>query len=239
VEYNGGTLLDRQEILKGRQTENDEALRVYFECVVANQVGKRQWNQSNVECLPCDIATESDEAMGLLLLENSWDKWMNEFAEDKELLRQNDGVLPKLDRRKIPYKHVVGTLYTNNGSDAGGRYSGWTTEGKKRYNEYFEKVEKDRQELGFKDKQYLDGVRAKKIKKRPKVTLADQSIEPQVKIRRKLPVGRGKARRQDSRVSSGLSSELSQNNNGYCVNSDYDEAVRERASRGGGSYFEA
>ena len=94
-------------------------------------VGKRTYaKKSHVERISV-FATPSDEALVLLLYENSFDRWKNMAKTNNT---KKSSVMPK---------------YTNGGVSAGitgssKKYGGWSDEGLNRFNELYEQVEKDR-----------------------------------------------------------------------------------------------
>jgi hypothetical protein len=106
--------------------------------VVASQLKSVDWKGSNQYQLASDLCTESDEAMGLLMLENSWDKWMEDFKKEM------NGEITTGDKRKQKGKQRQRTKYTIQGKMKGTKGSGWTDEGKVRFNQFFDKVEVDR-----------------------------------------------------------------------------------------------
>jgi hypothetical protein len=137
----GINIPDLHEIVRGRENtdiEDIEALYIYFDVVVAIQLKSVDWKGSNQYQLVSDLCTESDEAMGLLMLENSWDKWMEDFTNEMK------GEITTGDKRKQKGREQHRTKYTIQGKMKGTKGSGWTEEGKVRFNQFFDKVEGDR-----------------------------------------------------------------------------------------------
>jgi hypothetical protein len=137
----GNNIPDLHDIMRGRENtdiEDIEALYIYFDVVVASQLKSVDWKGSNKYQLVSDLCTESDEAMGLLMLENSWDKWMEDFANEMK------GEITTGDKRKQKGRERHRTKYTIQGKMKGTKGSGWTEEGKVRFNQFFDKVEGDR-----------------------------------------------------------------------------------------------
>eukprot|EP00978_Attheya_sp_CCMP212_P025946 scaffold84441_cov30-Attheya_sp.AAC.1 len=137
----GNNIPDLHDIMRGRENtdiEDIEALYIYFDVVVASQLKSVDWKGSNKYQLVSDLCTESDEAMGLLMLENSWDKWMEDFANEMK------GEITTGDKRKQKGRDRHRTKYTIQGKMKGAKGSGWTEEGKVRFNQFFDKVEGDR-----------------------------------------------------------------------------------------------
>jgi len=85
------------------------------------------------------IATPSDEALGLLLIENSEDRWLDEFEESKTRHGATSVSTP--------------TMYTTSGTTNEykaftGKNCGWTVEGIERFNEILDMVKDDRKQNG-------------------------------------------------------------------------------------------
>ena len=137
----GNNIPDLHDIMRGRENtdiEDIEALYIYFDVVVASQLKSVDWKGSNQYQLVSNLCTESDEAMGLLMLENSWDKWMEDFANEMK------GEITTGDKQKQKGRDRHRTKYTIQGKMKGAKGSGWTEEGKVRFNQFFDKVEVDR-----------------------------------------------------------------------------------------------
>eukprot|EP00978_Attheya_sp_CCMP212_P042178 scaffold252693_cov71-Attheya_sp.AAC.2 len=66
----------------GPENEDKDTLCIYFDVVVASQLKSVDWKGPNQYQLASGLCTESDEAMGLLMLENSWDKWIEDFKKE-------------------------------------------------------------------------------------------------------------------------------------------------------------
>ena len=96
-----------------------------------------------------DMFTASDEAFMLLLLENSWRRWLDIYhnAPDETTSSRTGCLQP----RKWKFVSDEPTLYTTGGirylhGKEGRSTNGWTSEGIKRYNELFRLVKQDRAE---------------------------------------------------------------------------------------------
>jgi len=99
-----------------------------------------------------DICSISDEAFALILLENSWHRWMDIHTKDSSALLPRRGL-----RTQGKVTSMIPTKYTKGGykydplspfETAPTSYSkrkGWSAEGIQRYNELFDQVEADRQ----------------------------------------------------------------------------------------------
>ena len=94
-----------------------------------------------------DICTVSDEAFALLLLENSWDRWMDIYKHDQTaLLPRRGGQQRQLFSCHIPTKYTKGGYKYGNTEESGSNKKGWSREGIQRYNELFALVDADRKE---------------------------------------------------------------------------------------------
>ena len=92
------------------------------------------------------VFTVSDETMVLWFMENNWDVWATQKANNN----MND--------------HSVSPKYTISGDKGGNtRVGGWNKEGRQRFNELYDKVEEDRtSDYGVFDSHYLDHRKSKK-----------------------------------------------------------------------------
>jgi hypothetical protein len=105
--------------------KNREAYTVFCDVVLSLVVGKHMWRSKCWNTPMSEIATVSDEAFALLLVENSWEAWNH------------------LAKREKGDVSVIKSLYTLNG--AGTRKNhGWTKEGLLRYIALIDSVKKDR-----------------------------------------------------------------------------------------------
>ena len=89
-----------------------------------------------------NIATISDEAFALVLLENNYEVWVD------------------MQTRGVTKGSSVDPKYTNGGNSVGNgrsrKYKGWSDEGIERYNELFDRVKKDRENNTFFDRYYME-----------------------------------------------------------------------------------
>jgi hypothetical protein len=126
-------LLD-EEIMKLRKNVNG-AYTKFCDDVLSQVVGRQDWKQNCGKKMLREYASASDEAFGLLILENSWMMW-------KEMAEKTDH-----DGEVITNK----TKYTLNGAGTK-KNGGWKHEGIKRFNELAQMVKADRE----KDKQVFE-----------------------------------------------------------------------------------
>jgi hypothetical protein len=131
------------------------AYGLFCEHVLSHVVGRDVWKRLSPTHTVSQIATVSDEAFALLLLENSWEMWVAVATE------QRDVPSPKYSMRGPGTK----------------KYQGWTEEGIARFNELFDEVEEDRRidkgifEEAFKT--FKLGKAADKQKKRKQISTID------------------------------------------------------------------
>jgi hypothetical protein len=137
----------------GNNTVN-EAYLYFCEKFLKYVVGVQSFNRAWKKNVPIsEMATPTDEALALLLLENSHLRWSAEFAkaERGEVIAKEDKTLP------MP-------LYTRlNGSQGGftRKYCGWSENGIARFNELYEMVKKDRLNNG----RWFDNILAARLAK--------------------------------------------------------------------------
>lgn len=101
-----------------------------------------------------DICTVSDEALALLLLENSWDKWMDQYTKDPSSLLPRRGRVRGQPISTISTKYTKGGYYSSEkGQEQGSttdtplsqqHNKGWSIQGIKRFNYFFDRVQEDR-----------------------------------------------------------------------------------------------
>jgi hypothetical protein len=159
------------------------AYTVFFDLFVPCATKKTSWDRRIAKALTktdsnnkeqC-LCTVSDEAFALLLLENSYNRWLDLFTNNKGPVMQRRGVKQRGFQSDVP------TLYTRGGikydkTDVTQSVKGWSDEGISRFNELFDQVKKDRAaNPGFERKwlearksaQEEEGATAKKRKRQP------------------------------------------------------------------------
>ena len=120
---------DLDRILKGR--EDREAYAWFFDNVVACVTGRWVYMQKRGKELIPVWASVSDEAFGLVILENLWETWVAKFNKEE---------------------HVPPSRFTIRGKGERSDHHRWSDEGLRKYNEYCESVRKDRSKsVGKKD----------------------------------------------------------------------------------------
>lgn len=113
-----------QEFLDLRLNEN--VFEIFCDKILRCVVGKLVWRERICHELVSVIATPSDEALALLILENSWDRW--------EQIYDLDG-----DHKNAK----IQTKWTSDPQHAS-PFSGWNLEGRERFNELRRLVINDR-----------------------------------------------------------------------------------------------
>jgi hypothetical protein len=115
-----------EEVMQMRHNVNG-AYTKFCDVVLSQVVGRHDWKQNCGKKLMREYASSSDEAFGLLVLENSWAVW-KEMAEKKDIYESTSNK-PK---------------YTVNGAGTK-KNGGWKQEGIKRFNELAKLVRADRE----------------------------------------------------------------------------------------------
>ena len=161
------------EICKLRRATTDRERRAFFwffdsflECVC----GARYWRKAKVLMLVSDAAddgrklvTKSDEAFGLLLIDNYIDKWSTSLtrAADTETTMERDADAESLAdnagednntgaenersrkrRKKKGHERLMGKYTANKSGHC--KYGGWSRKGTRRFNEFYHLVHEDR-----------------------------------------------------------------------------------------------
>jgi hypothetical protein len=112
----------------------------FLPCVIKKSVFEHQVAVATNDRTLCTV---SDEALALLLLENSFDHW-----QDIDRLRKGE-VTPKQGQKRREFESDVPTRYTKGGivydtTVKNNDPKGWSAEGIKRYNELYAMVKEDR-----------------------------------------------------------------------------------------------
>ena len=119
---------------------NEKAFFQFCDHILSCVVGKKLWDKSMGVKHMSGIATTTDEAWALLVLENSWDVW-------KQQARSPNG--------KVELKERRSTKWTNTSSLAS-RSEGWGQKGMRRFNELVRKVKEDRQRSEGVEQLYME-----------------------------------------------------------------------------------
>ena len=151
-----------KEFLKMRK--NKEAYLYFCENFLSCVVGKLEWKK-NAHCRKLsEIASPTDEAFALLVLENIWDSWTAVAIED--YYKGPVITITAVGKQECKRKAVIGK-YTSDYRRAS-RFGGWSDEGHTRFVELRTLVIEDRKDKeGFEEQylSYLKGVVAKEEQK--------------------------------------------------------------------------
>ena len=131
-------LFDIAEFQKMRT--NKEAFAQFCENILPCVVGRKFWDKRVASICVSEIATDTDEAWALLVMENSWDTW-------KEQAFLETGKYEKGQEREP-------TKWTNTSSRAS-RSEGWGEAGIKRFNQIAGDVIKNREQNEAVELDYL------------------------------------------------------------------------------------
>ena len=127
-------LLKKEEIHLIREKGSIEANSLYCEMCYPTMVGNQRWKIQHVNCMLRTLVTEADEALAAVILENNFEEWDN-LARGMEL-----------DKEKRL------TKYTYGGNSPGGTKKGWSLEGKQRFNEMFDAIDRLRKDKNHGEK---------------------------------------------------------------------------------------
>ena len=131
-------LLEQDSYLELRN--NKQAYTGFCDDILSNVVGRMAWDNQKHSQLVSEIASPTDEAWVLLLLENSWEVWM-------QMAKHSNYKIPENEERKQP-KYTKGTTST-------GRNEGWSKQAILQFNELCALVIQDRKENTTFDQEYL------------------------------------------------------------------------------------
>ena len=130
---------------------NVEAYGHFCDRILPCVIGKMAWSKDVYSKEISKIATPTDKAWALLLLENSWDLW-HQMAEYE------------LKAETLPKEQRVKTKWTSTAISAG-KYEGWGDDGIPRYNELVKKVREDREQHKSFDAMFLEKKREERALK--------------------------------------------------------------------------
>lgn len=111
-----------------------EELRLCAEMCFAATMSNDKWklNKSSLEM--SKLMTVADEALAMLILENNIEEWQKQL-EKGEIGKKN-----KLGPGTTPNRKRSLTRYTSTKNKSNGTRSGWSLDGKKRFNEMYDVV---------------------------------------------------------------------------------------------------
>jgi hypothetical protein len=151
---------DWLENVKCFREDHQGSYTLFCDHALSHVVGRDVWKRRSATHDVSDIATASDEAFALFLIDNSWEVWKAEIEAS--------------DAAQVPHpKYSVRGPGTK-------KFQGWTDEGIKKFNEYYDEVEADRaKDAGNFEKEYkerrLGELNGKKKRKRPTAKLPEEA----------------------------------------------------------------
>lgn len=173
-----------------RLSKDKDTMKLFLDSFVSCVVGRMDWRKETRQKIVSNVATPTDEAFALLVLENIWDAWKHVDPQEYIMARSKrrkedddddvegasetnnaDGTMKKGKRRKeIPGR------YTKEHRNAK-RFRGWGEDGHARFNQLVKLVRNDRKVRGSFEEEYLEK-KKKKLKGNSSVELAvgDQEV---------------------------------------------------------------
>jgi len=82
----------------------------FYDNVLSFIVGRNRWREQSASVCGAAMATPTDEALGLLILDNSWDYWIHKHHSKPSAEGGGTVVLPRRTRRlrpSTPWRAVV------------------------------------------------------------------------------------------------------------------------------------
>ena len=147
-------------------SKDTSTMKLFLESFVSCVVGRMKWRNLCHEQRISKIATATDEAFALLVLENIWDAWKEvdpqeyimarskrrrEEDDEDEVVEANSNDGKSKRRRR---KEIAGQ-YTKEHRNAK-RYRGWGEDGHARFNQLVNLVREDRKVRALFEEEYLD-----------------------------------------------------------------------------------
>lgn len=133
-----------EEFFIGRSSP--DVYSVFFSCFMPCVGRKTYWKHIVASASKDEhVATVSNEAFALLILENNWERWMEFYASSGGRVESLKGKKkPVSITKKLP-KYTRGGIYHKEKQQLDGEVGrGWTSEGIRRFNEIYDNVKKDR-----------------------------------------------------------------------------------------------
>ena len=113
---------------------NYESYKWYIDNFVGSVVGKSVWKSKKFTTKPCDIATATDEALGLLVLLNSHEMWKESMEEGEKPISKKTKFTSKSNEEG------------QNGNGNTILYGGWSDAGIHIFNELVGRIALDREQ---------------------------------------------------------------------------------------------
>ena len=175
---NGTTEREKIEFCKGRKFKKNYTtfFSRFIPAVVGPDLFRERLHAKDEVVSPEAICTISDEAFALLLIENSYDRWTDIFAETGGIPKQQRGVRKREYTSDVPPKYTQGGIKYSEGNQK--QTKGWTNQGIQRYNELFKMVTEDRRHKKFliKFKKQQGDSKPKQLKDKPATIKAVHSL---------------------------------------------------------------
>ena len=111
-----------------------------------------------------DLCTASDEAFTLLLLENSYARWVSIYEREGGIPSQRRGDTKRTVMSDVEAKYTRGGIKLSNDRESQ-KQKGWTPDGIKRFNTLFAAVKKDRLKRHKFDKKFIKHLRESQNKR--------------------------------------------------------------------------
>ena len=124
------------EIMLKRQKE--DTFLVFADTFLSRVVGMAFWRKHCAKMPISEMATVSDEAFTLLLLENYWDQWSTKNIDEYKSEVTIDEATNQKKKRKATWGKFT------SGAWGSRRFGGWSKEGLVRFNQLYSQVEQDR-----------------------------------------------------------------------------------------------
>ena len=133
-----------EEFLEGRKNFN--AYAVFYRKFIP-AIGRKTFWREQVLAATDDkgVATRSNDAFALLVLENHWERWLDIFCISKGMVTSTRGQKRCVSESKILPKYTRGGIsFVDDSVKAKEGTKGWSNKGILRFNELYKMVSKDR-----------------------------------------------------------------------------------------------
>jgi hypothetical protein len=138
------------DFLGGRQCV--EAYTVFFDTFMPCATKKSTWvtqiARAGIETenkKVVSLCSVSDEAFALLLLENSFDRWVDLYKQCSGIAKQQRGSKDRGFQSEVPPRYTSGGIkYETN--EVSQSFKGWSDDGRLRFNALFDHVKQDRRD---------------------------------------------------------------------------------------------
>jgi hypothetical protein len=149
-----------KDIVEGRK--NEEAYSAFFEHFLPCATKKTLWDRHIAKAVSNSnskkfqsLCTISDEAFALLLLENSYNQWLDLFLNNRGPVMQRRGVKQRGFQSNVPTSYTRGGIKYDK-TDMTQPVKEWSEEGMARFNALFDQVIADRAENPDFERRWLE-----------------------------------------------------------------------------------